>query len=155
MGSPPLARGIPPFPFSRLASSRITPACAGNTVAISCVFCCNWDHPRLRGEYTLIKDAEEWETGSPPLARGILLWVAGCACASGITPACAGNTLEVQALQIVDGDHPRLRGEYHRAKQKSILKMGSPPLARGILWNLVKTLIDIGITPACAGNTKN
>ena len=31
--------------------------------------------------------------------------------------------------------------------------MGSPPLARGILARSTKDLLEIGITPACAGNT--
>ena len=71
------------------------------------------DHPRLRGEYVL--------TAEPiaVLAR--------------ITPACAGNTLNLQVADLRYKDHPRLRGEYETYSKKSIADEGSPPLARGIL----------------------
>ena len=54
-GSPPLARGIPIKAKITRSSSRITPACAGNTSGFS-GFCSSCkDHPRLRGEYIIAK----------------------------------------------------------------------------------------------------
>ena len=51
-GSPPLARGILFLSNFFGSVSRITPACAGNTL----IWIRRWmrgkDHPRLRGEYT-------------------------------------------------------------------------------------------------------
>ena len=35
------------------------------------------------------------------------------------------------------------------------MKLGSPPLARGILSNIGAYAVGTGITPACAGNTSS
>ena len=70
----------------------------------------------------------------------------------GITPACAGNTLQITEQLIYNRDHPRLRGEYLLILKKIVGCWGSPPLARGILHELLNGLINFGITPACAGN---
>ena len=93
-GSPPLARGIHVNEKERARRLGITPACAGNTILVSKEGDVKWDHPRLRGEYTLRKCRIAAVSGSPPLARGIR-------CTDGIkhrqariTPACAGNTLK-------------------------------------------------------------
>ena len=93
MGSPPLARGIRRISRWGKRSTGITPACAGNTTSGQTVITAVWDHPRLRGEYSALDALNLFGVGSPPLARGILgneltpLWK------TGITPACAGNTL--------------------------------------------------------------
>ena len=72
-----------------------------------------------------------------------------------ITPACAGNTLLDTWQSVRGGDHPRLRGEYPEFKILKPFLKGSPPLARGIhsIYGMAAT--DPGITPACAGNTKD
>ena len=49
-GSPPLARGTGDAPAIRQALRRITPACAGNSIAAPCPLRLSRDHPRLRGE---------------------------------------------------------------------------------------------------------
>ena len=51
LGSPPLARGIPPGCIPRRSRHRITPACAGNTHGLVEQESGLKDHPRLRGEY--------------------------------------------------------------------------------------------------------
>ena len=51
IGSPPLARGILSSNVPKRLSSRITPACAGNTQIIQNYLLKIRDHPRLRGEY--------------------------------------------------------------------------------------------------------
>ena len=54
VGSPPLARGIRlPYLQSR-GRPWITPACAGNTALRKRLANDIWDHPRLRGEYSLL-----------------------------------------------------------------------------------------------------
>ena len=93
-GSPPLARGIPPIDPYRTKGGRITPACAGNTRLPERIEPGFWDHPRLRGEYKDLKLDKEQTRGSPPLARGILRLLYSVKSTSGITPACAGNTVE-------------------------------------------------------------
>ena len=50
-------------------------------------------------------------------------------------------------------DHPRLRGEYTFKAMSMVEKLGSPPLARGILGQGLSNVGSGGITPACAGNT--
>ena len=115
IGSPPLARGI--LNRERIGQRRggITPACAGNTCAHHSRSDCTWDHPRLRGEYSPKCIPDHIQTGSPPLARGILPDRAGQAISPGITPACAGNTLKFTDFITLYEDHPRLRGEYRTA----------------------------------------
>ena len=91
--------------------------------------------------------------GSPPLARGILSSINSIVSGYGITPACAGNTKFVPVTQIVLRDHPRLRGEYNDWNTDKATEQGSPPLARGIPLYLSDEDKEMGITPACAGNT--
>ena len=52
-GSPPLARGIQIVIKLLCNLERITPACAGNTCSPCHEVADCWDHPRLRGEYSL------------------------------------------------------------------------------------------------------
>ena len=52
---------------------RIIPARAGFTVldALSCED--SSDHPRSRGVYTAPTTSDQWDEGSSPLARGLLI----------------------------------------------------------------------------------
>ena len=50
-------------------------------------------------------------------------------------------------------DHPRLRGEQLVKKLKIKPLAGSPPLARGTVHIFLFRLLQMGITPACAGNS--
>ena len=111
------------------------------------------DHPRLRGEYNDWNTDKATEQGSPPLARGIPLYLSDEDKEMGITPACAGNTTMEATLQLGIRDHPRLRGEYLVSHGFSGSGKGSPPLARGILAVINTDKFGVRITPACAGNT--
>ena len=173
LGSPPLARGIPPIDPHRTKDGRITPACAGNTVFFFISAIGEEDHPRLRGEYSRKCPTNHILRGSPPLARGIHLDFLDFVRAVRITPACAGNTLSPKNKGRQTEDHPRLRGEYKERAKKSRPSWGSPPLARGIpptitnvepisgITPLARGIHVCGvkhnkrprITPACAGNT--
>ena len=132
-GSPPLARGILFFTFPPRLLMRITPACAGNTAGIDSNSNPPRDHPRLRGEYISDFFLHPYVIGSPPLARGIPPDEWNYCINDGITPACAGNTSSLFNCWDVNGDHPRLRGEYLAASVDPSRHTGSPPLARGIL----------------------
>ena len=91
--------------------------------------------------------------GSPPLARGIPIDDIVCRLGGRITPACAGNTYPPRLYMQIVRDHPRLRGEYCSLVQLVPYFVGSPPLARGILFTRAVGTVFCGITPACAGNT--
>ena len=69
-GSPPLARGTVAAFLCSVHLLRITPACAGNSILIIGRKNGKRDHPRLRGEQTLVNPNMEIDEGSPPLARG-------------------------------------------------------------------------------------
>ena len=107
----------------------------------------------MRGEYKLPDTKLLMGTGSPPLARGILLIFSSYAVKPRITPACAGNTGHEMQLNSHYLDHPRLRGEYQVTPSMLFADLGSPPLARGILQSVAATYLSVRITPACAGNT--
>ena len=131
-GSPPLARGTAAATWAARITIRITPACAGNSMAVA-------TH-RGRGR------------GSPPLARGTATSDGNVFIDCGITPACAGNRTAPQRLCARRWDHPRLRGEQWFRMYPHGHHQGSPPLARG---TAAKTFIlqhSFRITPACAGN---
>ena len=66
----------------------------------------------MRGEYQLERAFKSEAEGSPPLARGIPLYLSDEDKALGITPACAGNTVYGHPVMRMGRDHPRLRGEY-------------------------------------------
>ena len=78
----------------------------------------------------------------------------GFACPFGrITPACAGNRPRHGMLQPASQDHPRVCGEQLLYMQSRKHKMGSPPRVRGTVINAGIRDGDVGITPACAGNS--
>ena len=112
MGSPPLARGILNCHLQIFLINGITPACAGNTWQGDKVQPTTKDHPRLRGEYIKRGKIFSDGLGSPPLARGIPWCQIRRHFMTGITPACAGNTIKNLRGFSGQGDHPRLRGEY-------------------------------------------
>ena len=91
-GSPPLTRGILSITMVPSACPRITPAYAGNTVCIDCIFRSIEDHPRLRGEYRISSHFVPSVLGSPPLTRGIRVDSTIRKPLLRITPAYAGNT---------------------------------------------------------------
>ena len=131
-GSPPLARGVLFHLLGLNHLQRITPACAGSTNVALAFFRSSWDHPRLRGEYNTMKEVREVWQGSPPLARGVPHKVSRSELYSGITPACAGSTKTSIIFLYAWKDHPRLRGEYSLHLFAIWLRLGSPPLARGV-----------------------
>ena len=95
LGSSPHARGARADAWPQAGGGRIIPACAGSTAVRGLMRSCRRDHPRMRGEHKSHKPCECKGIGSSPHARGAL----GCfvlgQLALGITPACAGSTLEV------------------------------------------------------------
>ena len=135
------------------AKTRITPACAGSTLPRRYVSVLARDHPRLRGEYGIFQKFHSMQHSSPPLARGVRRTPEREHHPVRITPACAGSTCRLLRRGKINWDHPRLRGEYRLSSLKLSPRLGSPPLARGVLTLPCEVSAPKGITPACAGST--
>ncbi len=73
IGSPPLTRGLLYFYQILLCIPRITPAHAGTTHLYKRRKLQAQDHPRSRGDYTIVFYTMLYMTGSPPLTRGLHL----------------------------------------------------------------------------------
>ena len=87
----------------------------------------------MRGEYKELDRALSRSTGSPLLARGVLVDLDIQQYINRITPACAGSTKMVLNDRAIDKDHPCLRGEYFLKLINKKNVEGSPLLARGVL----------------------
>ena len=111
-GSSPHARGTRIGNAINEPRNGIIPAGAGNTRHLT-VFCkLTWDHPRMRGEHPLRRTLSRIVAGSSPHARGTLFNATVRTAIYGIIPACAGNTTAHRHRILIDGDHPRMRGEH-------------------------------------------
>ncbi len=91
-GSPPRVRGTPMEELAKAGLSRITPACAGNTLLWLPLHLGIRDHPRVCGEHRIADARQAHRPGSPPRVRGTLIVIPAACATRGITPACAGNT---------------------------------------------------------------
>ena len=129
-GSPPLAREQPPMVFLPLMISGITPARAGTTLQWDIPQLVIGDHPRSRGNNHSISYAVRTTSGSPPLAREQLHDRQVRHARDGITPARAGTTTRIRALEKQIWDHPRSRGNNLPPVFTAVTVPGSPPLAR-------------------------
>ena len=154
IGSSPLSRGILQEPGSHLRNIRIIPALAGNTTGTREPPSQHPDHPRSRGEYPPRNPGFSVYPGSSPLSRGIRGRCEiddGC---HGIIPALAGNTSGRSSNPGTSPDHPRSRGEYPGSIAYPAGSYGSSPLSRGILIPAIDGVVEVGIIPALAGNTR-
>ena len=152
-GSPPHARGR--LKQDRLDTywARITPACAGKTPAALPRCAATGDHPRMRGEDGPFASMDVYDLGSPPHARGRLLYTASHCLRLRITPACAGKTIADGTDRCTMWDHPRMRGEDEDVPARAGRRDGSPPHARGRQGPNQTHCRSPRITPACAGKT--
>ena len=132
-GSSPLARGLQTYDALKWIVQRIIPARAGFTwICRTGTVCCRGSSPLARG----LRDAE----GRPQLRDRII-------------PARAGFTELCLRNQARRGDHPRSRGVYRASRSSTVAKVGSSPLARGLLARATITVFVDGIIPARAGFT--
>ena len=76
-GSSPLARGLPTCRSPMANHVGIIPARAGFTGGRACGWRRGADHPRSRGVYIHSGQRIDLDKGSSPLARGLLMMVAG------------------------------------------------------------------------------
>ena len=155
VGSSPLARGLLIGVFGRGRAARIIPARAGFTGIVSGDDLRYTDHPRSRGVYDERVHRMTQEAGSSPLARGLPALVEAERAARGIIPARAGFTPWGSPRWRPFRDHPRSRGVYVCISGHLTRKIGSSPLARGLLTTVPNYAVIIRIIPARAGFTLN
>ena len=132
----------------------IIPACAGNTCLDIALFVVHWDHPRVCGEHWKVPTSIFCSWGSSPRVRGTRLWWFSCSVLLGIIPACAGNTNRLAVRRPAWRDHPRVCGEHALLMILSTGSAGSSPRVRGTRTHETYSRWEVGIIPACAGNTK-
>ena len=133
--------------------TRITPACAGKTVAIILSGTAFADHPRVCGENRCKVGGGCTCGGSPPRVRGKLLNHLYHCHIVRITPACAGKTQLCRLCPAPFSDHPRVCGENARKERMALYCVGSPPRVRGKRCADCPLRRPRRITPACAGKT--
>ena len=92
--------------------------------------------------------------GSSPLARGLLRHAPVDKGIGRIIPARAGFTTYFHNLAFDGSDHPRSRGVYLCITFRPHRKVGSSPLARGLLRDDSASLGGERIIPARAGFTQ-
>ena len=111
------------------------------------------DHPRVCGEHERTELRETLESGSSPRMRGALGIRLLLRFLAGIIPAYAGSTHAGRRRGVRAGDHPRVCGEHHPAKEAASLGGGSSPRMRGAPVDLLERGVAPGIIPAYAGST--
>ena len=152
-GSSPRVRGTLCFLCALFALAGIIPACAGNTNVTSMSTSALRDHPRVCGEHDSDAFAPNVRHGSSPRVRGTPGTRYPLRHHAGIIPACAGNTVGGRVHVTCAGDHPRVCGEHTSMTPSRASRMGSSPRVRGTRDKLVRFVPELGIIPACAGNT--
>ena len=153
-GSSPRVRGTPWPTWATASPTGIIPACAGNTHDLGANRRCRGDHPRVCGEHWKVPTSIFCSWGSSPRVRGTRLWWFSCSVLLGIIPACAGNTNRVAVRRPAWRDHPRVCGEHALLMILSTGSAGSSPRVRGTRTHETYSRWEVGIIPACAGNTK-
>ena len=152
-GSSPHVRGTHALVVDDLLAGGIIPACAGNTSTRYVPRPRHRDHPRMCGEHSATALIASLNSGSSPHVRGTPFGFVDFAFASGIIPACAGNTVLCSSFDGSARDHPRLCGEHLcRLGIRGALQ-GSSPHVRGTQADACRSDCEHGIIPACAGNT--
>ena len=111
------------------------------------------DHPRSRGVYVGDGVDDDAVRGSSPLARGLPEDHGRRQPRRRIIPARAGFTIPKPEEEDATTDHPRSRGVYPALTTRSVMDMGSSPLARGLQCRPGNTLEGGRIIPARAGFT--
>ena len=104
------------------------------------------------GEQSPSPSSRPYLSGSPPRVRGTVFSLYADFRPYRITPACAGNRMEINISGRKHQDHPRVCGEQvDKLRQEGALE-GSPPRVRGTAHMGSTAQAQDRITPACAGN---
>ena len=111
-GSPPHTRGKVGPQIVILHIYRITPAYAGKSCTGGSACTRWWDHPRIRGEKSLVGQLLMSCQGSPPHTRGKAQLDQRPADDLGITPAYAGKSpTDAKGYSAEEGSPPHTRGK--------------------------------------------
>ena len=152
-GSSPHTRGAPLGDRDRRCVHGIIPAYAGSTATPSPSAASATDHPRIRGEHSIVSGAICTMSGSSPHTRGAPTAPVQAPRKTGIIPAYAGSTAYEDTAITEQRDHPRIRGEHTRATINRADPAGSSPHTRGALTGLDADGGPERIIPAYAGST--
>ena len=153
LGSPPRVRGKGKSLVPDFAVQGITPACAGKRRCMTLRTPRKEDHPRVCGEKSFFRAADEHLAGSPPRVRGKGIRNTRIQHLNGITPACAGKSIHGSDRGRETWDHPRVCGEKIHNIRVTGDVVGSPTRVRGKVKMRCSNGIVPGITPACAGKS--
>ena len=155
IGSAPHARGTRDLHPATTHLSRFSPACAGNTALSKSEAISIAVQPRMRGEHLNASNFALTKLGSAPHARGTRANIGPSRIPKRFSPACAGNTVSLDAAVIQRTVQPRMRGEHRLYSLVLAASDGSAPHARGTLLLGFRPVVDFRFSPACAGNTLN
>ena len=150
-GSPPRGRGKGHAAFTGVLMGGITPAWAGKSGFLPCIWPINWDHPRVGGEKPYTRRIRRRRRGSPPRGRGKVAYTARYTTKKRITPAWAGKRKNSEFTGHQRKDHPRVGGEKRFLISFAVRNTGSPPRGRGKVRCAIILPPYRGITPAWAG----
>ena len=131
LGSPPRVRGKVRNARIKYLNVRITPACAGKSMAWMPTSISRRDHPRVCGEKQSYHGHTRSGLGSPPRVRGKAVCIHTRRASRGITPACAGKSGVWGCTVCATEDHPRVCGEKFNFRGSGTFMVGSPPRVRG------------------------
>ena len=153
VGSPPRWRGKAVKFRCTCGLQRITPAWAGKSKLALCTPSCPTDHPRAGREKNKELEGVWLPMGSPPRRRGKERSTALVGTPTRITPALAGKSYVFGPFRPGSWDHPRVGGEKRFVRNRTQLRLGSPPRGRGKGPLVTGKGIDDRITPAWAGKS--
>ena len=133
--------------------SGLIPAHAGKTPSVTCDRPGTKAHPRSRGENRAFDVLGVGRMGSSPLTRGKLHRRASRPVNERLIPAHAGKTLTPAGVFVIQGAHPRSRGENWVEGEAELGFTGSSPLTRGKQWEHNGHTFQVWLIPAHAGKT--
>ena len=108
----------------------------------------------MRGDVSGESDDVLWIEGSPPRARGRRHPRVRDVVSRGLTPACAGTSPHAYCGPGCGWAHPRVRVDVYWVQTGLTPYGGSPPRARGRPAGVGPGLPARGLTPACAGTSR-
>jgi len=129
--SAPRARGRLAINIQGEYPFRISPACAGTTMALRPTRHAGRDQPRVRGDDRHAVPRRKPTPRSAPRARGRLAVNLQSEHPLRISPACAGTTASALSSRPAGRDQPRVRGDDYRFDGIGGKYDGSAPRARG------------------------
>ena len=153
-GSSPLTRGKHFCSANDVLDLGLIPAHAGKTHTAQGRVQEVEAHPRSRGENIESRTVTAPCAGSSPLTRGKRRRRRRRRCCGGLIPAHAGKTFSSPASELIDGAHPRSRGENTAAAAPMAGPNGSSPLTRGKRAQIKAAVSVVGLIPAHAGKTR-